>query len=109
MTQYFSTRQPDKRFTSRRTEEKVNCDCSILNECLTLKVILRKILRGQGSYKIQTGKPVEEIIKVSGEMDVDLLVMLSSKTSSFVRKILGSTVRRVIDSVENSVLVVHDQ
>jgi nucleotide-binding universal stress UspA family protein len=42
-------------------------------------------------------------------MDVDLLVMLSSKTSSFVRKILGSTVRRVIDSVENSVLVVHDQ
>ncbi|MFY9868202.1 MAG: universal stress protein [Candidatus Nitrosopolaris sp.] len=58
---------------------------------------------------MQTGKPVEEIIKVSEEMDVDLLVMLSSKTSSFVRKILGSTVRRVIDSVENSVLVVHDQ
>jgi nucleotide-binding universal stress UspA family protein len=65
-------------------------------------------LKGQVSYKIQTGKPVEEIIKVSEEMNVDLLVMASSKHSSLARRILGSTVRRVIDSVKNPVLVVHE-
>jgi hypothetical protein len=58
------------------------------------------------SYKIQTGKPVEEIIKVSEEMNIDLLVMASSKSSSFVSKILGSTVIRVIDNIKNPVLIV---
>lgn len=65
-------------------------------------------LKGQVSYKIQTGKPVEEIIKVSEEMNVDLIVMASSRSSSLVRRILGSTVRKVIDSVKNPVLIVHE-
>jgi len=65
-------------------------------------------LKSQVSYKIQTGKPVEEIIKVSEEMNVDLIVMASSRSSSLVRRILGSTVRKVIDSVKNPVLVVHE-
>lgn len=65
-------------------------------------------LEGQVSYKIQTGKPVEEIIKVSEDMNVDLLVMASSKHSSRARRILGNTVKRVIDSVKNPVLVIHD-
>jgi nucleotide-binding universal stress UspA family protein len=64
-------------------------------------------LKSQVSYKIQTGKPVEEIIKVSEEMNVDLIVM-ASRSSSLVRRILGSTVRKVIDSVKNPVLVVHE-
>jgi nucleotide-binding universal stress UspA family protein len=65
-------------------------------------------LKSQVSYKIQTGKPVEEIIKVSEEMNIDLVVMASSRSSSLVRRILGSTVRRVIDSVKNPVLIVHE-
>jgi nucleotide-binding universal stress UspA family protein len=63
-------------------------------------------LKGQVSYKIQTGKPAEEIIKVSEEMNIDLLVMASNKSSSLVSRIVGSTVRRVIDDVENPVLIV---
>jgi hypothetical protein len=39
-------------------------------------------------------------------MNVDLLVMASSKSSSLVSKILGSTVRRVIDNIKNPVLIV---
>jgi nucleotide-binding universal stress UspA family protein len=63
-------------------------------------------LKGQVSYKIQTGKPAEEIIKVSEEMNIDLIVLASSKSSSLVSRILGSTVRRVIDNVKNPVLIV---
>ena len=61
------------------------------------------------SYKIQTGKPVEEIIKVSEEMNIDLLVMASSKSSSLVSKILGSTARKVIDNIKNPVLIVSSE
>ena len=39
-------------------------------------------------------------------MNIDLLVMASSKSSSLVSRIVGSTVRRVIDNVENPVLIV---
>jgi nucleotide-binding universal stress UspA family protein len=41
-------------------------------------------------------------------MNVDLIVMASSRSSSLVRRILGSTVRKVIDSVKNPVLIVHE-
>ncbi|MGC2573446.1 MAG: universal stress protein [Candidatus Nitrosopolaris sp.] len=71
-----------------------------------IKLCKKGGLKGQVSYKIQTGKPVEEIIKVSEEMYIDLLVMASSKSSSLVSKILGSTVRRVIDNIKNPVLIV---
>jgi nucleotide-binding universal stress UspA family protein len=71
-----------------------------------IKLCKQAGLKGQVSYKIQTGKPVEEVIKVSEEMNVDLLVMTSSKSSSLVSKILGSTVRRVIDNIKNPVLIV---
>jgi hypothetical protein len=39
-------------------------------------------------------------------MNIDLLVMASNKSSSLVSRIVGSTVRRVIDDVENPVLIV---
>ena len=71
-----------------------------------IKLCKQAGLKGQVSYKIQTGKPVEEIIKVSEEMNIDLLVIASSKSSSLVSKILGSTVRRVIDNIKNPVLIV---
>ena len=63
-------------------------------------------VKSQVSYKIQTGKPVDEIIKLSDDVNADLIVMASKRISSIV-KVLGSTTRKVIDAVERPVLVVH--
>jgi nucleotide-binding universal stress UspA family protein len=63
-------------------------------------------IKNQVSYKIQTGKPVDEIVKLSEDMNVDLIVMASSKIPSLARGLLGSTTRKVIDKVEKPVLVV---
>jgi nucleotide-binding universal stress UspA family protein len=63
-------------------------------------------VKSQVSYKIQTGKPVDEIIKLSDDVNADLIVMASKRISSII-KVLGSTARKVIDSVERPVLVVH--
>ena len=99
--------------TSREENEVKKDDYKITLEGEVKNMIEEKIrlckqagLKGQVSYKIQTGKAVEEIIKVSEEMNIDLLVMASSKSSSLVSRILGSTVRRVIDNVKNPVLIV---
>lgn len=59
------------------------------------------------SYKVLIGKPVEEIIKFSEESDIDLIVMASSRISSRIR-VIGSTVRKVIDSTIIPVLVIHE-
>ena len=63
-------------------------------------------VKSQVSYKIQTGKPVDEIIKLSDDIHADLIVMASKRISSIV-KVLGSTARKVIYAVERPVLVVH--
>ena len=60
-------------------------------------------VKSQVSYKIQTGKPVDEIIKLSDDVNADLIVMASKRISSMV-KVLGSTTRKVIDAVERPVL-----
>ena len=59
----------------------------------------------QISYKIQTGKPVDEIVKLAEEMNIDLIVMASSKITSPVM-VLGSITRRVIDGTKKPVLVI---
>jgi nucleotide-binding universal stress UspA family protein len=64
-------------------------------------------IKSQVSYKIQTGRPVNEIVKLSEDMNVDLIVMASSKIPSLARGLLGSTTRKVIDKVEKPVLIVH--
>jgi nucleotide-binding universal stress UspA family protein len=63
-------------------------------------------VKSEVSYKIQTGKPVDEIVKISEEINVDLIVMASSRISSSI-KVLGSTTRRVIDHAKRPVLVIH--
>jgi nucleotide-binding universal stress UspA family protein len=63
-------------------------------------------VKRQVSYKIQTGKPVDEIVKISEEINVDLIVMASSRISSSI-KVLGSTTRKVIDHAKRPVLVIH--
>jgi nucleotide-binding universal stress UspA family protein len=63
-------------------------------------------VKSEVSYKIQTGKPVDEIVKISEEINVDLIVMASSRISSSI-KVLGSTTRKVIDHAKRPVLVIH--
>jgi nucleotide-binding universal stress UspA family protein len=65
-------------------------------------------VKSKVSYKIQTGKPGEEIVKVAEDMNSDLIVIASSRSSSsLTKRLLGSTSRKVIDSVEKPVLVIH--
>ena len=65
-------------------------------------------VKSQISYKIQTGKPpVDEIINVAQVMNVDLIIMASKITSSI--KVHGSTTRKVINSSNKPVLVIHEQ
>jgi nucleotide-binding universal stress UspA family protein len=59
----------------------------------------------QISYKIQTGRPVDEIVKLAEEMNIDLIVMASSKIVSSVM-VLGSVTRKVIDGTKKPVLVI---
>jgi nucleotide-binding universal stress UspA family protein len=66
-------------------------------------------VKSQISYKIQTGKPpVDEIINVAQVMNVDLIIMVSSKITSSI-KAHGSITRKVIDSANKPVLVIHEQ
>jgi nucleotide-binding universal stress UspA family protein len=59
------------------------------------------------SYKIRTGKIVDAIVHQSEEMDCDLIVMASSRITSYVR-VLGSVVRRVLDSARKVALIIHE-
>ena len=65
-------------------------------------------VKSQISYKIQTGKPpVDEIINEAQIMNVDLIIMASSKITSSI-KVHGSITRKVIDSANKPVLVIHE-
>jgi nucleotide-binding universal stress UspA family protein len=73
------------------------------------KIILcqQAVVKSQVSYKVKTGKPIKEIIKLSEALNADLIVMASNRTPSLTRRLLRSITRKVIDSVEKPVLVVH--
>jgi nucleotide-binding universal stress UspA family protein len=59
------------------------------------------------SYMIRSGKPVDEIVAVSEERNIDLIVMASSRIASKIR-ILGSNAKGVLDSIRKPVLVIHE-
>jgi len=61
----------------------------------------------QVSYKIEAGKPVDEIVRIAEENSYDLIVMASSRISSSIR-LLGSTSKGVIDSIRKPVLIIHE-
>src|SRR5215211_7632820 len=61
----------------------------------------------QVSYKIQTGKPVDEIAKLAEEMNIDLIVMASSRITSSVM-VHGSITRKVMDGTKKPVLVIRE-
>lgn len=60
----------------------------------------------QVSYKIRIGKPVDEIVRIAEENDYDIVVMGSSRISSSIR-LLGSTTKGVINSIQKPVLIIH--
>ncbi|CAN5495668.1 hypothetical protein BH18THE2_BH18THE2_18610 [soil metagenome] len=59
------------------------------------------------SYKIEAGKPVDEIERIAEENDYDLIIMASSRISSSIR-LLGSTAKGVIDSIRRPVMIIHE-
>lgn len=66
-------------------------------------------VKSQISYKIQTDKPpYDEIISLSEEKNVDLIVMASSRISSSI-KVFGSITRKIIDNAKKPVLVIYEE
>ncbi len=64
--------------------------------------------RNQISYRMQTGtKLVDEILDLSKQMDIDLIVMASSKVTSPIMGLTSAT-RKVMDAVNRPVLVIHE-
>jgi nucleotide-binding universal stress UspA family protein len=66
-------------------------------------------VKSQISYKIQTDKPpYDEIISLSEEKNVDLIVMASIRISSSI-KVFGSITRKIIDNAKKPVLVIYEE
>lgn len=61
-------------------------------------------VESQISYRIQTGKVLDQIVELAKESNVDLIIMVSDKIGSSIKGIMSST-RRVIDAVNTPVLV----
>jgi nucleotide-binding universal stress UspA family protein len=59
------------------------------------------------SFEIRTGNAAEEIIKVAGQNQFDVIIMASHRLTSTIRGI-GSTARKVIDTTKKPVLVIYD-
>jgi nucleotide-binding universal stress UspA family protein len=59
------------------------------------------------SYKIEAGKPVDEIVRIAEENNYDLIIMASSRISSSIR-LLGSTAKGVIDSIRSPIMIIHE-
>jgi nucleotide-binding universal stress UspA family protein len=65
--------------------------------------------RNQISYKMQTGKKTaDEILALCEDMNIDLIVMASSKVTSPITG-LTSTTRKVIDGAKRPVLVIYEE
>jgi nucleotide-binding universal stress UspA family protein len=61
-------------------------------------------VESQISYRIQTGKVLDQIVELAKESNVDLIIMVSDKIGSSIKGIMSST-RKVIDAVNTPVLV----
>ena len=63
-------------------------------------------VESQISYRIQTGKALDQIVDLAKNSDVDLIIMVSDKIGSSIKGIMSST-RKVIDAVNTPVLVLN--
>lgn len=97
---------------SDSTEEKLQVTIyGNVKQMVEEKIKLCKQLgvTSQISYKIQTGRPpLDEIIDVAHTMNVDLIIMASSRITGSI-KVHESITRKVIDSTNKPVLVIHEQ
>ncbi|MGA7690704.1 MAG: universal stress protein, partial [Nitrososphaeraceae archaeon] len=59
------------------------------------------------TYEIRTGIPSDEIIKVAERTGFDLIVMGSHRITSTIKNI-GSTTRKVLDTLKKPVLLIHE-
>lgn len=59
------------------------------------------------SYLIKIGKPADGIIDTVYETNADIVIMASSRISSSI-KVLGSNVRKVLDSIQKPVMIIHE-
>ena len=65
--------------------------------------------KNQVSYKMQTGKNlVDEILDLSEQMNIDLIIMASSKVTSPIMGLTSAT-RKIIDGANRPVLVIHEE
>jgi nucleotide-binding universal stress UspA family protein len=98
---------PDRPLDKAKEDLKINAEAGA-RKMLEEKV---KICKEEGkidrvSYRIEAGKPVDEIVRIAEENDYDIVVMGSSRISSSIR-LLGSTAKGVIDSIQKPVLIIH--
>ena len=96
--------------------DKANTDVEITMEGGVQRMIEEKMkfckeagVKSQVFYKIQTGKPLDEIVKLSEEMNIDLVVM-ASEQNYFLSKSSWKYqwTRKVIRTVKKPVLVIHE-
>jgi nucleotide-binding universal stress UspA family protein len=59
------------------------------------------------TYEIRTGNPSDEIIKFAEMTGFDLIVMGSHRITSTIKNI-GSTARKVLDTLKKPVLLIHE-
>jgi nucleotide-binding universal stress UspA family protein len=59
------------------------------------------------SYLIKIGKLADGIIDTANETNADIVVMASSRISSSIR-VLGSNARKVLDSIQKPIMIVHE-
>jgi nucleotide-binding universal stress UspA family protein len=72
-----------------------------------LRICKEKGVEGQVSYEIRSGNPAEEITRLSEEIDFGLIIMASRRISSSVR-FLGSTTKKVLDSIRKPTLIIRE-
>lgn len=102
--------------TSDASDEKNKGDIHITLEGQAEQMIEERIkqckqagAKNQVSYKMQTGKNlVDEILDLSEQMNIDLIVMASSKVTSPIMGLTSAT-RKIIDGANRPVLVIHDE
>ena len=59
------------------------------------------------SYLIKIGKPADAIIDTANETNVDIVIMASSRIFSSIR-VLGSNVRKVLNSIQKPIMIIHE-
>jgi nucleotide-binding universal stress UspA family protein len=59
------------------------------------------------SYVIRSDEPVDEIVSVCEERNIDLIVKASSRIASTIR-ILGSIAKGVLNSIRKPVVIIHE-